>query len=98
MPNHVHLLVTPLIAMPKLTQLIKGRSAHAANAILGSKGQPFWQDESFDHWVRNQIQFEKIKSFIESNPVKAGFVCEPCLWPYSSASGTQAKACATGQA
>jgi putative DNA methylase len=96
MPNHVHILVTPLVPMAKLTQRIKGRSARLANEILGRTGQPFWQDESFDHWVRNSVQFEKIRSYIENNPVKAGLVAESCLWPYSSAFGTQAEACATG--
>ena len=79
----------------------KRRSARLANAILGRTGQPFWQDESFDHWIRHPRQFEKVKSYIERNPVRAGLVVTPEQWPYSSAAaqpqGSQAEACATIQ-
>jgi REP element-mobilizing transposase RayT len=46
MPNHVHLLVNPCVALPKLTKSLKGITARRANAILGLTGAPFWQDES----------------------------------------------------
>jgi len=39
---------------------------------LGRTGEPFWQKESYDHWVRNQAEFLRIKAYIENNPVKAG--------------------------
>ncbi len=40
MPNHVHLLVTPAGALPKLTKSLKGVRAKRANAILGLTGTP----------------------------------------------------------
>jgi len=52
---------------------------------LGLTGQPFWQIESFDHWARNQIEFQRIVSYIENNPVKAGLVLSPQDWRWSSA-------------
>ena len=55
MPNHVHLLMTPKLQVRKITQGIKGTTARDTNEILGRAGQPFWQDESFDHWVRNEV-------------------------------------------
>jgi REP element-mobilizing transposase RayT len=85
MPNHVHPLITPLKPLPVITRWLKGASAHQANQILHRKGNPFWQDESFDHWVRSGREFDKIKQYIEENPVKAGLVKEPGDWPYSSA-------------
>ena len=51
--NHVHLLITPRVELAKITRTIKGKSARQANAMLGRTGQPFWQDESFDHWIRH---------------------------------------------
>ena len=54
MPNHVHLLVTPAVALPILTKSLKGITAKRANAILGSSGNSFWQGESYDHVVRNE--------------------------------------------
>jgi len=52
MPNHVHLLVAPAVALSKLTKSLKGITAKRANAMLGLTGSPFWQEESYDHLVR----------------------------------------------
>jgi REP element-mobilizing transposase RayT len=49
MPNHVHLLATPAVALPKLTKSLKGITAKRANAMLALTGSPFWQEESYDH-------------------------------------------------
>ena len=54
MPNHVHLLMLPHAAPPQITHWIKGRTAREANLLLERTGEPFWQDESYDHWVRNR--------------------------------------------
>lgn len=88
MPNHVHLLITPLVSIPRITNGLKGVTARDANAILNRTGQHFWQDESFDHWVRNHAQFERIRAYIESNPVSAGLTTRPEVWPWSSASSS----------
>ena len=85
MPNHVHLLLEPLAPLRRITGGIKGVSARDANGALGRTGKPFWQDESFDHWIRNSAQFERIRTYIELNPVKAGLAKSPQDWPWSSA-------------
>ena len=64
---------------------LKGASAREANRVLGRTGQPFSQKESYDHWVRNPSEFEKIRTYIEANPVKAGLVRTPQDYPWSSA-------------
>jgi REP-associated tyrosine transposase len=83
MPNHVHLLITPLKPLCEVTKWIKGVSARQANQLLARTGEPFWQDESFDHWARNRAQFERIREYIWNNPVKARLVEDPGEWPYS---------------
>jgi len=60
MPNHVHLLITPMIEVPKITHSLKRFTARAANQTLGVTGQPFWQDESYDRLVRDEREFERI--------------------------------------
>ena len=85
MPNHVHVLIDPLATLQKLTRGIKGVSARDANARLGRPGEPFWQDESFDHWIRDAGQFTRTKTYIENNPVKARLCVNPKDWPWSSA-------------
>ncbi len=85
MPNHVHALLWPWIAMERITGGIKGVSARDANATLGRTGRHFWEDESFDHWVRNDVELRRIRIYIERNPVTAGLVARPEDWPWSSA-------------
>lgn len=85
MPNHVHLLISPRVPLKRITAGIKGVSAMEANRILGRVGRTFWQVESFDHWVRNLAESEKIRAYIEQNPVKAGLVRAAEEWPWSSA-------------
>jgi len=87
LPNHVHLLVTPLVSLAKLTRSLKGITAKRANLILSLTGTPFWQDESYDHVVRNRDQFSRIRRYIELNPVRAGLVREPEEYRWSSANG-----------
>jgi REP element-mobilizing transposase RayT len=71
--------------MRLITRAIKGSSARHANLLLGRTGQHFWQDECFDHWIRNQAEFEKVRNYIEQNPVRAGLVTDSAAWRWSSA-------------
>ena len=90
MPNHVHLLILPKVPVAVLMRWLKGSTARSANLLLGRTGQPFWQDESYDHYARHSIQRDRIIAYIEENPVSAGLVSSAELWPWSSA-GWQAK-------
>ena len=83
--NHVHVLLTPLVHPSRLTASLKGATARQANQLLGRTGQPFWQAECYDRWVRSDQEFQRICSYIENNPVKAGLVAEPSHFPWSSA-------------
>jgi putative transposase len=85
MPNHVHLLATPDVALPKLTKSLKGATAAWANAMLGLTDSPFWQEESYARLVRYESEFEEIRNYIEENPVRAGMVREASEYPWSSA-------------
>ena len=84
MSNHVHVLLTPHIEMSKVTRAIKSYSARKANEILGRTGKPFWQVESYDHWVRKEEEMNRVIRYIEWNPVKAGLVERIEDWPWSS--------------
>jgi putative transposase len=87
MPNHVHLLATPAVPVPKMTRSLKGITAKRANLILGLTGRPFWQEESYDHVVRNERESEKIRSYIEHNPVRARLAARAGEYRWSSAAG-----------
>jgi len=82
MANHVHLLVRRRVSPSRFLQTLKGYTAREANRLLGRTGQPFWQAESYDHSVRDDRESDRIKAYIENNPVKAGLVAnaEDYLW------------------
>jgi REP element-mobilizing transposase RayT len=83
--NHVHVLIRPLQPASKLLQRLKGTTAREGNLILARTGLPFWQRESYDHWVRDSDELERIVAYIENNPVNAGLVAEPSAYLWSSA-------------
>lgn len=85
MPNHVHLLITPLVPVSKLTHSLKRFMAREANRALDLTGNTFWQDESYDRVVRDDTEFLQAARYIEWNPVKAGLVARPEDFPWSSA-------------
>jgi putative transposase len=88
MPDHVHLLFSPLLdpdgypyALAKIMHGIKGASAHAINRALGRRGA-VWEEEFFDHVIRNDQSFEAKWQYIEFNPVEAGLVENPRDYPW----------------
>lgn len=85
MPDHVHLLLKPVAgwSLAKILQGIKGFTARQINRCLGRKGT-FWQDESFDHLIRNERDWLDKFTYIHDNPVKAGLVIKPQDYPFSS--------------
>lgn len=87
MPNHVHLLVTPLVTARQWLGPLKAFTGYQANQLLGRRGVPFWQDESYDHLVRDEVGFRRVQRYIEFNPVRAGLVALPEEFPWSSAAG-----------
>jgi putative transposase len=85
MPDHVHLLLTPLSGwtLAKVQQGLKGFTSREINRILGRRGQ-FWQDESFDHLIRDEVDWLDKFTYIHHNPVTAGLVDRPEDYPHSS--------------
>jgi REP element-mobilizing transposase RayT len=82
MPNHVHLLATPLVEMEDMVRSLKGITARRANAVMPCPGRAFWQHESYDRVVRSAEEFRNIKRYIERNPVRAGLIAEAAAWPW----------------
>jgi putative transposase len=87
MSNHVHVLLKHHKPLREVARAVKNTSAREANIILNRRGIPFWQDESYDHWVRDGKEFNRIVRYIEWNPVRAGLVESIDQWQWSSASG-----------
>jgi putative transposase len=85
MANHVHVLLQPRWELKKITQGLKGYTAHEINSLQGQRGRVFWQDESYDHWAREEAEVLRIIEYLENNPMVAGLCSRPEDWPYSSA-------------
>ncbi|MBV5338180.1 MAG: transposase [Deltaproteobacteria bacterium] len=86
MPNHVHVLFTPMDdwTLTKIIHSWKSFSAREANKILGRVGE-FWQREYFDRAIRNEQGFNSAVAYIENNPVKAGLCQVAEEWLFGSA-------------
>ena len=69
--------------LARIMHSLKSYTAHEANTILKRSGT-FWQAESYDHWVRDDDELERIVGYILANPVKAGFVERPEIWFWCS--------------
>jgi REP element-mobilizing transposase RayT len=85
MPNHFHLVFELLQnnkGISKIMQSIKRISARDCNTILSRSGA-FWQDESFDRWVRDEKELYFVIRYILLNPVTAGLVNDWKDWKYT---------------
>ena len=96
MPSHIHWVFRPLEAdapdgkshqrtpRERIMHSLKSFTANLCNQALQRVG-PFWQDESYDHWVRDEEELMRIIAYIEQNPVKAGIVANAADYVFSSA-------------
>ncbi|GAB4294435.1 MAG: hypothetical protein Kow0098_15960 [Ignavibacteriaceae bacterium] len=85
MPNHFHLVfkLLPLNkGISKIMQSIKRISARDCNKILKRTGA-FWQDESFDRWVRDEKELYYVIRYVLLNPVNAGLVDDWRDWQFT---------------
>ncbi len=89
MPDHVHLIIKPLVKrgltmrLGHILQGLKGWTARQINSHLGRRG-PLWQDERHDHIVRNQKDYVEKAAYILDNPRRAGLVKDSTEWPWWS--------------
>ncbi len=88
MPDHVHLLFTPLrdengwpSPQVDILQCLKGATAHRINRLSRRSG-PVWEEESFDHVLRSDESLKEKCEYIRQNPVKAGLVEKPEDYPW----------------
>ncbi len=86
MPNHVHVLfkVGTIAPMSEIIGAWKRHTARLANKVLGRSG-PFWSQDYYDTYMRDDGHELKTIRYIENNPVKAKLVLDPKDWPWSSA-------------
>ena len=84
MPNHVHMLLwIEWLMKPfyKIMQSIKRFSSRKSNLIINRSGT-FWEEENYDHIVRDREEYIKIVKFILTNPLRAGLVSKADDWEW----------------
>src|SRR5258706_9709280 len=84
MPDHIHVLITPLASLEKAVQFIKGGFSYRAKKELGSNME-VWQKGFSDHRIRDANDYGIHVSYIRQNPIKERFCAKPNEFPYSSA-------------
>lgn len=87
MPNHVHAIVWPMPnhLLGEILKSWKQFTSRRAKELLGLGREPFWQPESYDHWIRNDEEKGRISRYIRDNPVTARLCARPEGWRWSSA-------------
>jgi putative transposase len=75
MPEHLHLLITPIESVEKSMQLIKGGFSFRAKKELEWNGE-IWQPGFTDHRIRDEEDWLKHLAYIQNNPVNAHLVSD----------------------
>jgi len=98
MSNHVHLLFdttniyestavdgkgkTRNYPVADTMRSLKGNTSRKCNQQLKRNGS-FWYNESYDHYVRDESELNRIINYIINNPVKAGLVDDWRDWKFT---------------
>jgi putative transposase len=84
MPDHFHLLITPVQALERSMQFIKGGFSFRARKELHFEHE-IWQPSYYDRRVRDLEEYFSFREYIRHNPVKRGLGQAPEQYAYSSA-------------
>ena len=87
MPDHVHLLIEPMVersdegdksvffSVSKILHCIKSFTANQINKVERSTA-PVWENESFDRMIRSESDLQEKFEYITRNPWEAGVVTD----------------------
>jgi putative transposase len=84
MPDHIHILLTPLTSLEKAVQFLKGGFSYRAKKELGSNME-VWQKGFSDHRIRDAEDYKGHVVYIYENPVRKRLCEKAEQYPYSSA-------------
>ncbi len=84
MPDHFHLLLTPVETLERSMQLIKGGFSFRVKKELGFCGE-VWQKSYYDRRVRDFDEYAAFREYMRENPVRKGLASEASEYLYSSA-------------
>ena len=77
MPDHLHMLVSLNTKRFGIKAIIKPWKSYLAKTHSIN-----WQDDFFEHRIRDRVSLEEKEHYLRLNPVRAELVKEPEDWPY----------------
>jgi putative transposase len=84
MPEHFHVLITPVVTLERAVQFIKGGFSFRAKKELNS-AMEIWQRGFSDHRIRDLQDIHTHVGYIYRNPVGRKLVETAAEYPYCSA-------------
>ena len=81
MPDHLHLLITPVESVEKSVQLIKGGFSFRAKRELEWNGE-IWQSGFTDHRIRDEEDWNRHLDYIRTNPIEARLAEDIALYEF----------------
>jgi putative transposase len=81
MPDHLHLLITPVESVEKSMQLVRGGFSFRAKRELEWDGE-IWQPGFTDHRIRDEEDWHRHIEYIRSNPIEAKLVEDIALYEF----------------
>jgi len=81
MPNHVHVIIaledvgarqaSPLrVGLGRVIAAFKSGSAREINTLRGIPGARVWQRGYHDHVIRDAADLQRVREYVESNPIR----------------------------
>ena len=71
MPNHIHAILILEDGKTNLSDVVgQYKSAVTRNLRKAGWDQPIWQSSFHDHVIRDQMDYERIWTYIDANPVR----------------------------
>jgi REP-associated tyrosine transposase len=83
MPDHFHLLLTPVVTLERALQCIKGGFSYRAKKEGIFAGE-IWEKSFYDRRVREPAEYRAFCLYVQQNPVKRGLASAANEYPYSS--------------
>lgn len=84
MPDHVHFFARHTEETRGLSLFMNKWKEWTSKRVkrIQPAFQPLWQDEFFDHLLRNPASYESKWEYVRCNPVRAGLAGEVGAWPF----------------
>jgi REP-associated tyrosine transposase len=83
MPNHLHVVVTPVLSgASSLTFIDRFKGWSSREIRRASPREKIWQPRSYDHLLREDEDLHAIEAYILGNPVRAGLSSSPEEYPW----------------